>query len=57
MLIWRKFKMKIYTQGSAAWVRQQVTQRQQREAAARPKQQRDMHGQKYLHPERRRNRT
>jgi hypothetical protein len=43
-------RMKTYVQGSAKWVRQQVTQRQQREAAARPKPQRDMHGRKYLYP-------
>lgn len=46
--------MKIYKKGSAAYNRQKETQRKQAEAAARPKKPLDKHGQKYLHPERRR---
>ena len=46
--------MKIYRQGSAAYARQKETQRNQRIAAEKPKPERDTHGQKYLHPERRR---
>ena len=46
--------MKIYKKGSAAYSRQKKTQHDQAAAAARPKKPRDMHGQKYLHPERRR---
>lgn len=51
--------MKSYPMNSAKWVRQQITQRQQREAAARPKPERRTDGAKYLYPERHRkgNRT
>ena len=44
--------MKIYKKGSAGYSRQKKTQRDQAAAAARPKEQMDKHGQKYLHPER-----
>lgn len=46
--------MKEYRIGSAAYNRQKKTQREQAAAAARPKKPLDKHGQKYLHPERRR---
>ena len=46
--------MTIYKQGSAAYSRQKETQRNQALAEARPKKPLDQHGQKYLHPERRR---
>ena len=46
--------MKEYRIGSAAYNRQKKTQREQASAAARPKKPLDQHGQKYLHPERRR---
>ena len=47
--------MKIYKIGTAAWNRQKQTQRFQRIAAERQKPERRTDGQKYLHPERRRN--
>ena len=45
--------MKTYKPGSAAHARQKITQKNQALAAARPKKPMDRHGQKYLHPERR----
>ena len=44
--------MKIYKKGSAAYTRQKKTQKDQAEAASRPKKPLDQHGRKYLHPER-----
>ena len=44
--------MKVYRRYSAAWRRQKETQRNQREAAARPKWIPRTDGQKYLYPER-----
>jgi hypothetical protein len=47
--------MKIYKMNSAAWRRQKTTQMFQRIAAEQPEPERRTDGQKYLHPERRRN--
>ena len=49
--------MKKYVIGSAKWNRRKETQWYQREAAKRSKPERRTDGQKYLHPERRRNIT
>ena len=51
----KKIKKKVVKKGSAAYARAMETRMFQRLAAARPKPERRTDGQKYLHPERRRN--